>query len=131
MAGFEQLSVLVVDDEPAIRSLMQTMLRRMRVKHVVEAEDAESGLRHFAAADRPFDLVVCDWNMPGLSGIELWKRVRESNPNQPFLMVTGRNDATSITEAVRAGVAAYIVKPFSQKELEAKIAFLSSRRQAS
>lgn len=129
MASFEQLSVLVIDDEPTIRSLIQTMLRRMRVKHVAEAADAESGLTQLEAAEQPFDLVVCDWNMPGLTGIELWKRVRESNPRQPFLMVTGRNDAASITEAVRAGVAAYIVKPFSQKELEAKISYLSSRRQ--
>ena len=128
MAGFEELSVLVIDDEPTIRSLVQTMLRRMKVKNVAEATNAEAGLEQLATAERPFDLVVCDWNMPGLSGLDLWKRVRESNPNQRFLMVTGRNDAGSITEAVRAGVTAYIVKPFSQKELEAKVSYLASPR---
>jgi len=126
-ADFGQLSVLVIDDEPAVRSLVQTMLRRLKVKRTAEAADAEAGLEQLMAADPPFDVVVCDWNMPGLSGIELWKRVRESNPRLPFLMVTGRADHGSIAEAVGAGVAAYVVKPFSQKELEAKLAYLSSR----
>jgi DNA-binding response OmpR family regulator len=127
MDGFEQLSVLVVDDDPAIRSLVRTMLQRMKVRSIADAGDAETGLQRIAAAERPFDVVVCDWNLPGLSGLELWRRVHATAADLPFLMVTGRDDAASIAEAVAAGVAAYVVKPFSQKELEAKLAYLSSR----
>jgi DNA-binding response OmpR family regulator len=129
MASLEELSILVVDDDPAIRSLVRTMLRRLSVGHVAEAADAEAGLAALAAADRRFDLVVCDWNLPGISGIELRKRVGAGTAGPPFLMVTGRDDAQSIAEAAAAGVSAYIVKPFSQAELAAKLAYVVSRPQ--
>src|SRR5690349_3816563 len=103
MARFEGLSILVVDDDPAIRSLVRTMLLRLRVGQVAEAADAEAGLATLAAAERRFDLVVCDWNLPGISGIELWKRVSAAAADLPFLMVTGRDDARSIAEAAAAG----------------------------
>jgi CheY-like chemotaxis protein len=128
MARFEGVSILVVDDDPAIRSLVRTMLRRLRVGTVAEAADGERGLAALAEGSR-FDLVVCDWNLPGISGIELWRRVRSAASDLPFLMVTGRDDAASIAEAAAAGIPAYIVKPFSQAELAAKLAYILARPQ--
>jgi two-component system chemotaxis response regulator CheY len=113
------LNILVVEDEESMRSLLARMLQRLRVASVVEAENGPKGLAEVRA--RPLDLVICDWNMPEMSGMEFFDRVHAQNPDLPFLMVTGRSDAGSIVAAKRAGISAYIVKPISQRELKAKI----------
>jgi two-component system chemotaxis response regulator CheY len=67
------------------------------------------------------DLVLCDWNMPGRSGLELLQQVRSVGLEVPFVMVTGRADKESVIAAKDAGVTAYISKPFSAAQLEAKM----------
>jgi DNA-binding response OmpR family regulator len=74
---------------------------------------------HEAAAG--FDLVICDWNMPRLNGLEFMARARQHQAGLKILMVSGRNDLQSIVDAKRSGVTGYIVKPFSQHELKSKI----------
>ena len=113
------LKILVVEDEEPMRALLSRMLLRMSVAKVVEAASGPHGLERIEAD--PIDLVICDWNMPEMSGMEFFDRVHAGNPRLPFLMVTGRCDAKSIVAAKRAGISAYIVKPISQRELQAKI----------
>jgi DNA-binding response OmpR family regulator len=120
-----RLRILVVDDEPLIRSLICNTLRRMRISQLVEAADGTLGLAEFQADPNCFDLIICDWNMPGLSGMDLCKAVRAARPDLPFLIVTGREDAESVAAAMEAGVSAYILKPFSPQELKAKIAYVT------
>ncbi len=74
------------------------------------------------------DLVLCDWNMPGMSGLDFLRQVRSVGLEIPFLMVTGRADKESVIEAKDAGVSAYIAKPFSQTQLEAKLRILVARK---
>ena len=120
--GLRNLKVLVVEDEESMRTLISRMLARMNVTKVMEAKSGPQGLERVEAD--PVDLVICDWNMPEMSGMEFFDRVHATKPEIPFLMVTGRSDAISIVAAKKAGISAYIVKPISQRELKAKIQYV-------
>ena len=126
VATFARLRVLVVDDESLTRSLICNTLRRMRISQLVEAVDGKQGLSEFETDPNRFDLIVCDWNMPGLSGMDFCKAVRTKRADLPFLIVTGRDDPESVSAAIESGVSAYILKPFLPQEIKAKIAFLMS-----
>jgi two-component system chemotaxis response regulator CheY len=114
------LTVLVVDDDAAIRMLIGTMLRRLAIKPIDAANGAQA-VQLFRTAPALFDLVICDWNMPGLSGIDLCQQMRAERPELPFLLVTGRGDAASVKTAQENRVSSYILKPFSPADLKAKI----------
>ena len=83
-------SVLIIDDEQGMRALIRRMLTRMGVDKVIEADSAKQALERIEFPSAAFDLVICDWNMPEMSGIELLWKVRASKPDLPFLMLTGR-----------------------------------------
>jgi DNA-binding response OmpR family regulator len=70
------------------------------------------------------NFIICDWNMPGITGINFLRQVRTTHPHIPFLMITGRADKNSVIEAKSVGVSAYIKKPFSPRQLEEKVRFL-------
>jgi CheY-like chemotaxis protein len=125
--AFAELTVLVVDDDATVRGLIRTMLRRMQVAAIVDAENGEQGLQLFRAAPATFDLVICDWNMPVMTGLALCTQIRADRPDLPFLMVTGRSDIVSVKTALRSGVSAYIAKPLSPLELKTKISVLIDR----
>jgi CheY-like chemotaxis protein len=114
------LTVLVVDDDPAVRRLIGTMLRRLAIKPI-DAENGAQAVQLFRAAPALFDLVICDWNMPGISGIDLCQQIRAERPELPFLLVTGRGDVASVKTAQANRVSSYILKPFSPADLKAKI----------
>lgn len=120
-ARLETLSVLVVDDEMTVRNLVFQMCRRMSIGTVVDARSGAEALKLIETTTPPFSLVICDWNMPGMSGMELFQNVRPTWPNLPFLMLTGRTDANSVLAAKKSGVEGYLVKPFSANDLQAKI----------
>lgn len=107
--------------------MMRVMLQDMGIHQVYEAVDGREGLDFIDVADDMVDLVICDWNMPRMNGISLLQQLRSVQSGKPFLMVTGRCDLDSVFEAKSAGVSAYIRKPFSQNELEAKLRIVSSR----
>lgn len=119
--------ILIVDDMPSIRDLVRAQLRTMGFTNIIEAEDGEEALKIILAhvADsNPLQLVISDWNMPKMKGLELLKQVR-ANPktNQlPFVLLTSESERDQVTEAVLAGVSQYIVKPFSGKVFEDKLA---------
>jgi two-component system chemotaxis response regulator CheY len=120
--------VLLVDDESSIRKLTREMLRRMTFTDVVEAESGDQALRLFCAGPAPFDLIICDWSMPGISGMEVCKQIRAAKFDLPFLMLTGRNDSASRMAAEASGVSAYISKPFAYLELKEKLQLLLAGR---
>ncbi|HEX9489645.1 MAG TPA: response regulator [Stellaceae bacterium] len=121
-AGLEDKKILVVDDDASMRTLTRRMLSRMGIANLAEAEGGAQALRLLEAA--PVDLVICDWNMPAMSGMELFARARSLRPDLPFLMLTGRADAESHAAARQAGVAAFLVKPISAPDLKVQIAYL-------
>jgi two-component system chemotaxis response regulator CheY len=116
-----EMNVLVVDDAATMRRIVRSLLRELGIKNVREAEDgvqALDDLKHMKA-----DLVVSDWSMPNMTGIELLRAIRadETLKETPVLMVTAESKKENIMEAVQAGVSNYIVKPFNSKTLEEKL----------
>jgi two-component system, chemotaxis family, chemotaxis protein CheY len=129
LSRLPDLKVLVVDDDPITRSLVRTMLRRYGVTRVVDADNGNAALERWreSQAGEPFDVVICDWGLPERSGIDVLKAIRAERPSPPFLMLTARGDAASVIAAKQSGVSGYLAKPFSQKDLEAKIRVLAMR----
>ncbi len=119
MTPIPDKQILIVDDDASMRTLIQRMLGRMKIARSIEAEGGEQALQRLASV--PVDLVICDWNMPGMSGMELFRQARSLRPNLPFLMLTGRADPDSLGAARQAGVAEFMVKPISPPDLKAKV----------
>ena len=117
-------TVMVVDDDEMMRTLLRRMLARMKITSLIEARGGAQALLQLEQAAAPCDLIISDWTMPGMTGIELFDRVHALKPDLPFLLLTGRADAESMIAAKRAGVPAYIVKPISPDELKAKVSRL-------
>lgn len=116
------LRVLIVDDAPDMRRLAHVMLEKLGVGHIFESPDGRDALRFLGpAGDRRVDLVMCDWNMPAMNGLQLLDELRKTGSSVPFLIVTSRGDLESVMEAKSSGVTAYILKPYSINQLEARI----------
>jgi len=115
------IKVLVVDDFATMRRIVKNILTQFGFKNIVEADDGSTALE-ILKQDR-IDLVVSDWNMPKMTGLELLKAVR-SDPalaSIPFIMVTAEAQQENIIQAVKAKVSQYIVKPFTAETLGEKI----------
>jgi two-component system chemotaxis response regulator CheY len=118
-ADVENKKILIVDDDASMRLLIRRMLSRLGIANLAEADGGALALQLLAAT--PIDLVICDWNMPAMSGMELFARARLLKSNLLFLMLTGRADAESHAAAKQAGVAAFMVKPISAPELKVQV----------
>lgn len=117
-----KVSVLVVDDATFIRDLVKKGLR----DHLpgIQIEEAVNGRKAQQVLGRsPIDLILCDWEMPEMSGLELlqWCREQESLKGVPFIMVTSRGDKENVVQAIQAGVSDFIGKPFSNEQLITKV----------
>ncbi len=121
----EQLKVLIVDDQPEVRSLIRDVLAETGVHQVFEAANGKEAMQFVDADFDIVNMIICDWNMPGMSGVEFLQQIRTVFPEMPFLMITGRCDKNSVMHAKMAGVTAFIKKPFSPDELECKLKVLS------
>ena len=115
------IKVLIVEDDAEARNSYRHMLMAMGITQVFTSSDGKQGLQFMDLAIDECSLVICDWNMPRMTGVELLRQLRTVNPSLPFLMVTGRADLDSVKEAKMAGVTGYIRKPFSLNELRAKL----------
>ena len=111
------LTVLIVDDEATVTRLAKTMLTDLDVAQVFVANDGREALDFLGLFEEDIDVIVCDWNMPRMSGFELLQQVRTVDPHMPFVMLTGRNDMDSIVAARDQKVSSYLLKPFSQEQL--------------
>jgi len=118
---FNDLKILLVEDDTTSRALTRNMLVEFGVTQVFESSDGREALAFMDTAFDFIDMVICDWNMPHMSGVELLRQLRSVDPSMPFLMITGRGDMESVVEAKASGVTAYIRKPFSPQQLEAKM----------
>ena len=123
-----KVSVLVVDDAPFIRDLVKKGLRGHFPGIVIE--EAVNGRKaQQLLARESFDLILCDWEMPEMSGLELltWCREQDSHKITPFIMVTSRGDKENVVQAIQAGVSDFIGKPFSNEQLITKVKKALSR----
>ncbi|MFO4629016.1 response regulator [Pseudomonas protegens] len=117
-----KVSVLVVDDASFIRDLVKKCLRNYFPG--IKIEDAINGKKAQAMLAREaFDLVLCDWEMPEMSGLELltWCREQDALKAMPFIMVTSRGDKENVVQAIQAGVSGYVSKPFTNEQLLTKV----------
>jgi DNA-binding response OmpR family regulator len=119
-------SVLIVEDDPRVRRIVQMTLQREGLE-VVEADSGEAGLEHLA--ERDFDVVLLDLMLPGKDGFEVCREIRRTS-NVPIIMVTARGDSHDVVAGLEAGADDYVSKPFVAKELSARIRALSRRTRA-
>ena len=118
--------ILVADDMPTIRDLVKAQLKNMGFRTILEAADGEQAMNVLISnsqAGTPIQLVISDWNMPKMTGLEFLKQVRASNDwaNLPFVLLTSESERDQVTEAILAGVSQYVVKPFAAKIFEEKL----------
>jgi two-component system chemotaxis response regulator CheY len=120
--GDKNMKILVVDDFPTMRRIVKTLLKQNGYGNVIEAEDGAKGYAILQSTS-DIDMVVSDWNMPNMTGLELLKTVRADPKvkHLPFLMVTAEAEKENIIEAVKAGVSNYVVKPFTGATLQEKM----------
>jgi two-component system chemotaxis response regulator CheY len=110
----------------AIRELVRSQLFVMGMNNVVQAQDGEEALKLLIGHRKhgnPFELVISDWNMPKMTGVELLRKVRTVPDwvDLPFVLLTSETDREQVAEAILAGVSQYIVKPFTAKIFEDKL----------
>jgi two-component system chemotaxis response regulator CheY len=115
------ITVLVVDDMSTMRRILKNVLKQIGFSNLVEAENGQDALNKLKVGD--IGLIVSDWNMPVMQGIELLRTVRADAElkHLPFLMVTAEAQKENIIEAVQAGVSNYVVKPFTAEALQGKL----------
>ena len=116
------LKILVVDDFPTMRRIVKTLLKQVGFNNFVDAEDGAEAYRELQK-QMDFEMIVSDWNMPNMTGLELLKTVRADArfKHIPFLMVTAEAEKENIIEAVKSGVSNYVVKPFTGATLKEKL----------
>ena len=127
------MKILVVDDFSTMRRIVRNLLVELGFSNplIQEADDGENAL--ILLRSQPFDLVVTDWNMPNMTGIDLLRAIRAeaSLKGLPVLMVTAENNRDQIIAAAQAGVNGYIVKPFTAITLKEKLGKIFERIAAS
>jgi two-component system chemotaxis response regulator CheY len=121
-----ETKILIADDMPALRELLKNQLKKMGFKNFTEANDGSEALQVLIDAYKsgnPFELVISDWNMPNMSGIDFLKKFRSSDQlkSVPFVLLTTESEREQVTEAIMAGVSQYMIKPFSPKLIDEKL----------
>ncbi len=121
------MKILVVDDFSTMRRIIKNLLRELGFSNIDEADDGQTALPKLQAGG--FDFLVTDWNMPGMTGIDLLKAVRADPAlaHLPVLLVTAEAKREQIVEAAQAGVNGYVIKPFTAQTLEEKIGKIFER----
>jgi two-component system, chemotaxis family, chemotaxis protein CheY len=120
-ADFSRLKVLAVDDEAVMRTMLDFALKSMGITNVTLASDGDHAAQLIELEYPPFDIVVSDWNMPKMNGIELLKRIELMLIKTRFIMLTGNGTAEAVREAIEAGADSYVVKPFTVDDLRKKV----------
>jgi two-component system chemotaxis response regulator CheY len=115
------MKILIVDDFATMRRIMKNILKQIGFTNIIEADDGTTALAELQKSS--VDLIISDWNMPKMTGLDLLKAVR-STPNLkdlPFLMVTAEAQKQNVIDAVQAGVSNYVVKPFTAEAISDKL----------
>ncbi len=125
-----RMRVMIADDSSLMRDIIrESLCEEFEFIEPVMAANGEDARRMLMAGDL-FDLILCDWEMPGLNGDELLRWLREEShlKTVPFIMITAKDDGESVMEVVKLGVTDYIVKPFSPETLCEKVTRVFKQR---
>jgi len=125
----KDIKILIVDDFSTMRRIIKNFLQDLGFSNTAEADDGQTALPLLKSGN--FDFLVTDWNMPGMDGLTLLKKIRadEKLKGLPVLMVTAEAKREQIIEAAHAGVNGYVVKPFTADTLKDKIEKIFERLQ--
>ncbi|MGN6513540.1 MAG: chemotaxis response regulator CheY [Lysobacteraceae bacterium] len=123
----KNIRILIVDDFSTMRRIVKNLLNDLGFFNTAEADDGTSALAELRKG--PYDLIITDWNMPGMPGIDLLKQVRADPAlaRIPVLMVTAEAKREQIIEAAQAGVNGYVIKPFTAQTLSDKLGKIFER----
>ncbi len=121
MAIDKTMPILIVDDYKTMLRIVRNLLRQIGFENVDEATDGDTALRKLQ--DKPYGLVISDWNMEPMTGLDLLRKMRADMKlkNLPFIMVTAESKTDNVLMAREAGVSNYIVKPFNAATLKTKL----------
>ena len=121
MAVDKNMQILVVDDYNTMRRIIKNLLKQLGFENVDEAADGGEAFKKLQ--EKQYSLIISDWNMEPMTGMELLKLVRAhaTLKNTPFIMVTAESKIENIVAAKQAGVSNYIVKPFNAETLKTKM----------
>lgn len=113
--------ILVVDDFATMRRIVKGALKQLEFKNIIEAEDGNGAMTMLKK--EKVDLILSDWNMPNMNGLQLLKAVREEEKLKgiPFIMITAEGQKDNIMQAIQAGVSNYVMKPFTADTLKEKM----------
>ena len=114
------MKALLVDDSGVMRKIIARSLNSLWVDEIVEAGDGVEALQAFGDGTG-FDLVLTDWNMPRMNGLELVQAIRGAGHRVPIMMITTETEKEQVLKAIQAGVNDYLVKPFDQEMLSMKL----------
>ncbi len=125
-----KMKILVVDDFSTMRRIVKNLLKQIGFENVEEAEDGAQAYSKLKTGG--FGLVVSDWNMPNMDGLELLKKIRSDSELKelPFLMVTAEAEKDKVIGAIQSGVNNYVVKPFTGEVLKEKLDKIFEKLQA-
>ncbi len=115
----KNLNILVVDDYQTMIRIIKNLLKQLGFNNIDEATDGSAALEKIAA--KSYGLIISDWNMEPMTGLDLLKDVRGKGNNVPFIMVTAESKTENVLAARQAGVNNYIVKPFNADTLKQKL----------
>jgi len=117
----KNMRVVIVDDYTTMLRILRNLLRQLEINNVDEANDGDTA--YHLMQKNPPDLVISDWNMVPVTGLDLLRKVRADAKLKhiPFIMVTAESKTENVVAAKQAGVSNYIVKPFNADTLRAKI----------
>jgi two-component system chemotaxis response regulator CheY len=113
--------ILIIDDFKTTRRILKTTLKHMGLTELTEASDGKEALK--LLLNESFDLIISDWNMPNMSGLELIKAIKQNEALKsiPFIMVTSEANKNNVVAAIKAGVSDYLTKPFTAETITLKV----------
>lgn len=113
--------ILIADDFAGMRMVIRSILKNIGFTNINEADGGKAVLR--LLKKQKYDLILCDWNMPDMPGVEVLRKIRSDDElkDMPFIMITAEAQKENILEALEAGVSSYIVKPFAAETVSKKI----------
>ena len=126
-ATLQYLRILIVEDQANTRAMLRDMVRSLGVETIFLAKDGTEAVAILRNEKEAINLIICDWIMPEMSGLDLLAAVRQVDPHIPFLMVTGKADRDAVKTAKAHGVSGYIAKPVSRAQIEIKLRVLGRR----